>query len=315
MAYSVENWQSVLEVDLAVVQSFGAFSPGGRFLAAADTNTIEVRESRRGGIVATVEMIAVTSLAVSADGTLLVAADDEGSINAWSLTPNAVLWSDKLVLPPPSYAEIVYDVQFAGDGGLAVASKPAGVNNTLVGIWPLNAGTRTRPSPLWQSIMLNSDYHSFSPSSDGSHILLVTDEGYWLLQPNNERSFIDGFFDSGENAVVAFSPNGRLAAAIEPEGGWIYKVGDHEVVEIAEIGMLDEPTDVSWSPDGEALLITTEDGLSLCTRTGDEHEFTYQGVLTDFPGFEAAAFLDATTIAAKRADTLTVYAMDGGGRP
>jgi len=92
-------------------------------------------------------------------------------------------------------------------------------------------------------------------------------------------------------------------------------VGEHEVVEIADIAMLDEPTDVSWSPDGEALLITTEDGLSLCTRSGDEHEFTFQGVLTDLPGFEAAAFLDATTIAAKRADTLTVFSMDGSGRP
>jgi WD40 repeat protein len=311
MAYSVENWRSVLEVDLAVVQSFGAFSPGGRFLAAADTNTIEVREARRGGIVATVEMLAVTSLAVSADGDLLVAADDEGNINAWSLSPNSPLWSDKLILPAPAYAEIVYDVQFSASGGLAVASKPAGVNNTLVGIWPIQAGVLERPSPLWQSIMLNSDYRSFGPSPDASGILLITDEGYWLLHPNNDRSFIDGFFDSGENAIAAFSPDGRLAAAIEPEGGWIYRVGEHEVVEIADIAILDEPTDLSWSPDGEALLITTEDGLSLCTRSGDEHEFTYQGVLADLPGFEAAAFLDANTIVAKRADALILYSIEG----
>jgi WD40 repeat protein len=311
MAYSIENWRSVLEVDLAVVQSFGAFSPGGRFLAAADTNTIEVREARRGGIVATVEMLAVTSLAVSAEGDLLVAADDEGNINAWSLSPNAPLWRDKLVLPAPAYAEIVYDVQFSVSGGLAVASKPAGVNNTLVGIWPIQTGVLQRPSPLWQSIMLNSDYRSFGPSPDASRILLITDEGYWLLHPNNDRSFIDGFFDSGENAIAAFSPDGRLAAAIEPEGGWIYRVGEHEVVEIADIAVLDEPTDLSWSPDGEALLITTEDGLSLCTRTGDEHEFTYQGVLTDLPGFEAAAFLDANTIVAKRADALILYSIEG----
>ncbi|MGH2387719.1 MAG: WD40 repeat domain-containing protein [Chloroflexota bacterium] len=315
MAYSVENWRSVLEIDLAVVQSFGAFSPGGRFLAAADTNTIEVREARRGGIVATVQMLAVTSLAVSADGDLLVAADDEGNINAWSLSPNAPLWSDKLVMPPPAYAEIVYDVQFATTGGLAVASKPAGVNNTLVGIWPVQGTMRQRPGPLWQSVMLNSDYHSFSPSPDATRILLITDEGYWLIHANNERSFIDGFFAGGENAVAAFSPDGRLAAAIEPEGGWIYRVGEHEVVEIVDIGMLDEPTDVSWSPNGEALLVTTEDGLSLCTRTGDEHEFTYQGVLADLPGFEAAAFVDADTIVAKRADSLMLYTIEGNGHP
>ncbi len=307
MAFSVENWQRVQEIDLAVVQSFGAFSPGGKFLAAADANTIEVREARRGTIVATVEMLAVTSLAVSEDGTLLVAADDDGAINAWTLAPVEPLWRDRLVMPPPSYAEIVYDVQFAADGSLAVASKPAGVNNTLVGIWPIQSTLRKRPEPRWQSIMLNSDYHSFSPSPDGSRILLITDEGYWILQAGNERLFIDGFYDSGENAVVAFSTDGRLAVGVEPEGGWVYRVASHEMQEIDELAMLDEPTDVAWSPDSQAILITSEDGLALCTRSDDEHSFTYLGLIDESPGFEAAAFIDAETIAAKRGDALLVF--------
>ena len=66
MARELEHWRRISETDLAVVQSFGAFSPGGRYLASADTNTIEVRESRSGLIVATMEMGGVTSLAIHA---------------------------------------------------------------------------------------------------------------------------------------------------------------------------------------------------------------------------------------------------------
>ena len=91
MAYSVDNWRRTQAFDLAVVQSFGAFSPGGRFLAAADSNSIEVRDARSGTISATVEMVGVTSLAVSPDGRLLVAADDEGTVNAWTLPARVAL--------------------------------------------------------------------------------------------------------------------------------------------------------------------------------------------------------------------------------
>lgn len=305
MAYEVENWHQTQAVDLAVVQSFGAFSPGGRFLAAADTNTIEVRDARSGAMIATTQMFAVTSLAVSSDGSLLVAADDEGSINAWTLPPVASLWQARLTLPPPAYAQVVYDVQFAGEDTVAVASKPAGVNNTLIEIWPIQRGMRQRPEPLWQNVMLNSDYQTFSPSPDGSRVLLATEEGYWVVQSGGERLFIDGYYDTGEHAVMAFALDGSHAAGIEPEGGWIYEVRAHSMREIEGLPALEEPTDVCWSPDGDAILITSEDGLALCARAGED--FSYLGLLNETPGFEAAAFIDTGTIAAKRGDSLVVF--------
>ena len=305
MAYEVDNWRRAREIDLAVVQSFGAFSPGGRYLAAADTNTIEVRESQGGGIVATMEMIGVTSLAINEDGTLLVAADDEGGINAWSLPPATALWQARLTLPPPAYAQVVYDVQFSLDGNLAVACKPAGVNNTVVEIWPVHSGERRRPEPLWQNVMLNSDYQAFAPAPDGRSVLLATDEGYWLLRHDGDRRFIDEYYQSGEHAVVAFSPEGDLAAGVEAEGGWIYDVREHAMREIADLGGLEEPTDISWSPDGRAVLITSEDGLTLCTQTGAE--FTALGTIDDTSGFEAASFVDPATIVVKRGDVLLVF--------
>jgi WD40 repeat protein len=301
VAFHVENWRRTQETDLAVVQSFGAFSPGGRFLAAADANTIEVREAMNGSIVATVEMLGVTSLAVSADGRLLVAADDDGLIGAWSLSPLVSLWQSRLELPAPAYAQVVYDVQFAADGLLAVASKPAGVNNTLVEMWPIpEAGGR--PQALWQAVMLDSDYQAFSPSPDGSRILLVTEAGYWVMMHERERLFIDGFYDSGENAVVAFSPDGSLATGIEPEGGWIYDVAAHAMREIDDLGVLEEPSDVCWSPEGDVILITSETGLAVCSRQTDT--FAFEGIIDDSSGFEAAAFIDQSTVAAKRGDSL-----------
>jgi hypothetical protein len=210
-----------------------------------------------------------------------------------------------LTLPPPAYAQVVYDVQFAANGNLAVASKPAGVNNTLVEVWPIEPRPGERPPPAWQSVMLNSDYQTFSPSPDGSRVLLVTEDGYWVVLPNNERIFVDGFYDSGDHAVVAFSADGRLAVGIEPEGGWTYDVVLHSMREIDDMAMLEEPTDVGWSPDGSAVLITSEDGLSACAQL--EAGFAYLGVLDSGAGFEAAAFIDATTIAAKRGDTLIVF--------
>lgn len=304
MAFSVENWRRTLETDLAVVQSFGAFSPGGRFLAAADANTIEVRDALAGAIVTTVEMLGVTSLAVSPDGSLLVAADDDGLMGVWAVSPLQSLWSARLELPPPAYAQVIYDVQFAADGLLAVASKPAGVNNTLVELWPVSPTHMERPRPLWQSVMLNSDYAAFSPSPDGSRIILVTEDGYWVMLPNHERLYIDGFFDSGENAVVSFSGDGTHAAGIEPEGGWIYEVSTHAMREIDDLGMLEETSDVCWSPDGEMVLITSEDGLSICTKQPEG--FAYQGVIDGSAGFEAAAFVDTSTVVAKRGDSLIV---------
>jgi|GEM_PF-1610755 WD40 repeat protein len=307
MVFDLDKWHRTRETDLAVVQSFGAFSPGGRFLAAADTNTIEVRDSLSGGILATVEMFGVTSLAVSASGHLLVAADDDGHVRAWTLSPVSQLWAARLDLPAPSFAQVVYDVQFAANGQLAVASKPAGVNNTLVEIWPLTVTSSERPQPLWQGVMLNSDYQAFSPSPDASRVILVTEDGYWVILPGSEHLFIDGFFDSGENAVVAFSPSGSEATGIEPEGGWIYDVASHAMREIDGLGMLEEPTDVCWSPDGDAILITSDEGLSICVRQDDE--FAYLGSFDNSAGFEAAAFVDSSTIAAKRGDSLVVFAL------
>jgi WD40 repeat protein len=305
VVFSLENWQRTQETDLAVVQSFGAFSPGGKYLASADANTIEVRESRGGAILATVEMLGVTSLAVSADGRMLVAADDDGTVAAWALNPLTQLWHTRLELPPPAYAQVVYDVQFAAAGSLAVASKPAGVNNTLVEVWLITPDALERPSPAWQSVMLNSDYHSFGPNPDGSRILLVTEDGYWVLMENNERLFIDGFYDAGENAVVAFSPDGAYATGIEPEGGWVYDVSSHAMREIDDMALLEEPTDVCWSPASDAVLITSEDGLSICVK--QDEGFAFLGTLDDSAGFEAASFIDDSTIVAKRGDALIVF--------
>jgi WD40 repeat protein len=304
VAFNLENWRRTQEIDLAVVQSFGAFSPGGRFLAAADANTIEVRESGTGAIIATVEMLGVTSLAVSSNGRLLVAADDDGNVGAWGLSPLASLWRSRLELPSPAYAQVVYDVQFAANGMLAVASKPAGVNNTLVEVWPISAESAGRPQPAWQSVMLNSDYQTFSPSPDSSRVLLVTEDGYWIVLPNSDRLFIDGFYDSGENAVVGFSVDGSQATGIEPEGGWTYDVATHAMREIDDLGVLEEPSDVCWSPDGDAILITSEEGLSICAKQPEG--FAFLGAIDGGAGFEAAAFLDESTIVAKRGDTLIV---------
>lgn len=304
MARELGNWRRIRETDLAVVQSFGAFAPGGRYLASADTNSIEVREARLGTIVATVEMTAVTSLAISADGSLLVAADDEGGINAWSLPPATPIWQARLTLPPPAYAQVVYDVQFA-QSGLAVASKPAGINNTVVELWPIHYSMRDRPEPRWQNVMLNSDYQAFSPSPDGMRVLLATDEGYWVLQHNGDRQFIDEYYEHGDHAVVAFSTNGQHAIGVEPEGAWIYDVYEHAMRELLAMEQLDEPTDVAWSPSDEQVLITSEDGLTLCAM---EHgECTRLGLIDESPGFEAAAFLDESTIAAKRGDALLLF--------
>lgn len=307
MARDLGVWHRVREVDLAVVQSFGAFSPGGRFLASADTNTIEVRDTHSGAITATMEMAAVTSLAVSPDGSLLVAADDEGHINAWAVPPARPLWQAHLTLPPPAYAQVVFDVQFAGST-LAVVSKPAGINNTVVELWPISARDTQRPVPRWQNVLLNSDYQAFSPSPTGDRMLLATHDGYWVLLDTGDRLFIDEYYGSGEHAVVSFSTAGTQAAAVEEEGAWTYDTAAHAIEEIRGMEALQEPTDIAWSPDDDRILITSEDGLGLCA--GEEGTFSWLGLIEDTAGFEAACFITSDTIAAKRGDTLHFFTQE-----
>jgi hypothetical protein len=137
-------------------------------------------------------------------------------------------------------------------------------------------------------------------------VLLATDEGYWVLRQDGERVFIDEYYDRGEHAVVAFSTDGRRAAGIEPEGAWVYDVLEHAMREILDMEDLDEPTDVAWSPSDDWLLITSEDGLTICGM--QDGEWARIGIIDDSPGFEAAAFGDETTIAAKRGDALLLFA-------
>jgi WD40 repeat protein len=129
--------------------------------------------------------------------------------------------------------------------------------------------------------------------------------------PSSERLFIDGFYDTGEHAVVAFSPDGAFATGIEPEGGWVYDVSSHAMREIDDMALLEEPTDVAWSPASDAILVTSEDGLSLCVRQGEG--FAFLGTLDDSAGFEAASFIDDTTIVAKRGDALILFSYAAGG--
>jgi len=112
---AVENWRSVLEVDLAVVQSFGAFSPAAVFWRGRHQH-IEVREARRGGIVTTVENA----------GRDLARGKARTAIFWWRRMTRAISTPgacrqraavERQAGPTRSaYAEIVYDVQFSASG-------------------------------------------------------------------------------------------------------------------------------------------------------------------------------------------------------
>jgi hypothetical protein len=220
------------------------------------------------------------------------------------MPPARPLWQAHLTLPPPAYAQVVFDVQFAGTK-LAVVSKPAGINNTVVELWPITAQDKQRPAPLWQNVLLNSDYQAFSPSPAGDRVLLATHDGYWVLLETGDRLFIDEYYGSGEHAVVAFSTDGTRAAAVEEEGAWTYTVAAHAIEEIQGMEGLQEPSDIVWSPEGDLLLITSDDGLGLCGSEDDK--FSWLGLIEESSGFEAACFVTSDTIAAKRGDILYLF--------
>ena len=120
--------------------------------------------------------------------------------------------------------------------------------------------------------------------------------------------FIDEYYESGDHAVVAFSTEGRRAVGVEPEGAWVYEVAAHAMREILDMEELDEPTDVAWAPSDELILITSEDGLTICGSS--DEGFIRLGLIDDTAGFEAGAFIDETTIVAKRGDTLLLFSSD-----
>jgi len=179
------------------------------------------------------------------------------------------------------HAGDINDLTFAPDGSWFASCS----NDGTVRLWPLG-GTPPLPGrPLLE--LENTLINGLASSPDGERILAGTFGGDTrLLRPSGGPSVnLEGFIQ--QTWGVAFSPDGRLAAAV---GGRfipadrmirIWNVATGEEVTVLEFGEQPQTLSLQFISD-EHLLSTSESGLLQWNITTGERKLLYEGAIMMF---------------------------------
>jgi WD40 repeat protein len=178
------------------------------------------------------------------------------------------------------HEQLLTGLVFAPDGGWLASSS----SDRTVRLWPLEGGP---PPPGRVLIELESVITQLAVSPDGERLLAGTDfQSAWILSPDGDPPrTLQGF--AGQVWGVAFSPDGRLAAAA---GGQfdpaervirVWDVASGEEVAVLEVGEGPIVHNLQFTADGH-LLSASESGLLRWDVESGERELLYEGTIQRF---------------------------------
>ena len=185
---------------------------------------------------------AVNALALSPDGQILASASSDRSIRLWNLKTG---WL-RQVLDDRAIND--GDLVFTPDGKLLVAASRDG----SIKLWDLSSG----------NLHVRLDGHTsritdLAISSDGKILASASHDRTIRLWNLPSGSLIRVLSHSGAVHEVAFAPAGqRLASALTDGTILIWNLLKPDLSTLF-VTMPDEPGDLAWSPDGQALAVAS----------------------------------------------------------
>lgn len=188
---------------------------------------------------------AVTALAVSRDGSLIVAGAADGTASVWRASQaNSPI--------PLADGCAVKSVAFNSDGSRILTTCADGVarlftldgNRALIR-FPVEAGCAA------------SGKAAFSPSDDRIVVVGCNQIRVWAAEGSGEANLIGT--DSGVIHTVAFSPDGSLILTAGQNGVRLWSSGGTRDLTVAETAKL-EPTKAMFSADGSSIAALYTDG-------------------------------------------------------
>ncbi|MCL4181444.1 MAG: protein kinase [Verrucomicrobia bacterium] len=251
-------------------------TPDDRWLIVAGTDhVIRLIDAMDGRHVTNLEghTDRIVMFAMSAAGNVLASSGKDGTVRRWRLP------SGELLEPALRFEGDLVPIALNGDGTLLAtghsdSTASPGAIRWVVQTWDVETGVRVGPPLEMEGAMGVLGF----AGTDARELLVTTTKACGLFNPVTHEPLLRSILTPPDTSAVALSPDGRSLAFCGPDalaGVWHFESGEQTL----PLSLRGEPVvDVSFSPDGQRLLVLGKDGAAklltaVMPRESAQHRF------------------------------------------